>query len=396
MATAKNKHQATSPRPRKNSNPGKEAAHPSPPGGRARQMAAPLQGPGIYTVKLNSIPGLRVIQSQGDSLQVDESISDQLYSCYLQYCKVNKLKPIELRIGEEAKRVNSIYNEMESLVKKVSKKIHINIDKTESGQYYFTAYYFLQNTNTIWAFPLEFLKLLSEEYPSLGEVAIPFFSKALYQIGFSDFNNNGHLEYLIMEYDNQMDMFGEEEMDIEARMLSAEQMKNYLPGGDAQDYLNRLRHPKRMNIRDRLNRLRPKQDKFKFLKNWMLEGLKLYEDPNWININSFDYRHETINDYGNDYADRVEADRIYTIVWTIDDFIWDQYEEGINMDIGEFGVVEPIGFHLINQKQNKPLQMNTWFNEWITWFDRGMVAICKYLEDKKKNERHNQGIIIPV
>lgn len=393
---AKEKHKAASPRPRKNINPGQGAAYPSPPEGRARPMAAPLQGPGIYTVKLSSIPGLRVSLNQGEDMQVVECISDQLYECYLQYCKINKHKPVELRTGEEAERIRSIFSAMETLVKKVSSKINLNIDKNAEGNYYFTAYYFLINSDTLWAFPLEFLKQLSEEYPSLGEVAIPFFSKALYQIGFSDFNNNGHLEYLIAEYDNQMDMFGDE-MDIEARMLSAEQMKNYLPGGDAQDYLNRLRHPKRMNIRDRLNRLRPKQDKFKFLKNWMLEGLKLYESPDWININSFDYVHETDNGYSdNDYSDRVEADRIYTIAWTIDDFIWDQYKEGINMDIGDFGVVEPIGFHLINQKQNKPLQMNTWFNEWITWFDRGMVAICKYLEDKKKNERHNQGIIIPV
>lgn len=381
MAAKKNK--GTSQRTRINTGKKQPVQKRSSPGERAGNTAFGLAG--LYSVKLEPINTIDVLKAQGE-VTIDGGIGSQLLKCYNQFCKVNKITARKIEADDDLELAILVYNALYAALQRIDKNIKLNIDTYRDSTVGFTAYYWLKQTHTLYTFPLEFLAMMDQEYPQMFKPATAFLNKALYGVGFADYKNNGHLDYLLYEYDPYM--HGIDEADPEQLDKVAKEVEIYLNGG-VEVWLNKLRKPGRVNIEKELKSLRPRQKHYAALKKWMLEGLPILNDKNSISISSFDYNPDADNQDEFSGNERVEADRLFSIVWTADDFLWQSYEEDIQMDDQEFGAEEPIGWHPITVEQKKKFNYNTWFNTYIEWLDRGMTIIFKHIEDVK-NEQSNR------
>lgn len=338
---------------------------------------------GLHTLVFEPKPAYSVNQYIEDGCPDYNKMATDLEICYRKFCRVNGAKPNTFE-GTGAQRAKAIYWKMEALIanKEPKRRVYLNIESDRStGRFYFMAYWSVTNGMEIYCFPLEVIKALEKRRPYMVTTVTRFFSTLLYKTGFSDINNNIAMDFVLEQMPELISEMQDHHGDLDELYQHERDLIPYLKGGDAQKYLKMFQLNQGLSFD--LKSLRARHPEMKALKNWMIEGEKLMQSPDLIDVESFNYQPESMGDYGVEFCDLVPASRFHCIVWSVNDFVWQKYEEWLNDDAGNSGAQEPICYHRIDHRQNKVLKINTWYLEFAKWYGSGIDIIHDIIKGKK-------------
>lgn len=335
-----------------------------------------IQCLGLPTLKFRSKPVL--------STEDASEMSVSLRKAYSRYCRLCKVEEKELN-GNDSRDIKVMYKHICSLVKQENRKAHINIEQnSKTGEYVFLVFHYYDFKGAIFAFPLLFFKLLKEQKHPLSAELISFCSFFLWKLQFSDTESNGHLGYTVQMALEEVNMgFGED--DEEASRDLIDSFNAY-----AHEYKPMLKRLKKEASSFNLPSFRAKLMKKHQVGNddfreWMLEGVNLLSDKDCVPIPNLQFRVDGDEPDNMNDGTGVEIERQFIIVWADSDWILDYYIEGVNMDFGEFGSYDPMGWHFITKNTRKPYRHSAWPDKVCNWLNTGIVLIHAFIENTVKS-----------
>lgn len=345
-----------------------------------------IRSTGLFAIKFEPIPALDVMKVHNAKMPGTE-IFGCLLPTYLNYCKLCDALPIDFSLEiPEAKRILAMYEHMHSLITANYSKANLTVDFNETKlQWQFIVYADYGFEETIYAFELEFLHFLEKMKSSLFQPMVKFCYKWLSTMNFGDWHSNGFLEYgLSILVEQAQEVLEDNEED--AREI-LECRDNY-EQGKALDYMCLMKQwseePLDEKFVSKLKRTRV-SPQLKFLKQWVLDGIELMNHKDAQPIQNFQFDKEFDEE---DIVDvqPVDLDRLFVIVYDTRDILYQQYEEGINMDSQEFGAHSPMEWYIIDEDTTKPYVHSNWMNDVRLWMNKGFGAMNSFLDKKRINK----------
>lgn len=335
----------------------------------------------LAALTLKPIPVADVLQNQ------HTSAFDYLYTAYVQYCKVSKVKPATPPArGSHGNRLKWLMGRMAAVLKKQHKQVQLMpmyCDKEGENKqpYYFNAYCYHETTgHSLNLYPLQYLQYLQQTDNPLYEPLLCVYGWLINRAGISTYRSNQHYDYVInMALEQAQDMEYEEEYE-QCRQL----IENYY------DY-RQLPHAKSLLHLCIANADQYKPGSAAFAKlvkghialdgplaTWLLRGSELMADKDLLPIDNF----QNNDDFEYDDGLSIQINEMFTINWGgKHDALCQQFEEVVNATWQEYGEYGPQSYLKINGKCTRQYRFNPWYNGFNDWACQGSVMLNHRLKE---------------
>lgn len=344
----------------------------------------------LFTVKLETKKAFQVTPD------VDNSVYPKMYTdllpAYVNYCKLVKETPKQLNFDSAVKNVVVMYNHMKDLIASQNKDAVLNIDSNyidgeDPGNYHFVVHrsYFIGHE--FYAIPLELFKHLTEEKSTIVKEALAFTRLLIEKVGFSDWTEEQcRLHYCVEMLPEHAEWYLSDNADEDKEVASSILDDYYkYTKGQAAEWLQKVRKSRRFNKKDlaALKRKRYKNTFVEFFRQWMISGYELLSCSGCKPVQSFQYKvnpdltdEEHYEEQQNGYG--LEIDNLFVVVWSDFDMVTENHTEGLNVDANEFGMYEPMEWHIIDETTTLPYIPSEWFPSLLKWLHQGLSHISKY------------------
>lgn len=312
---------------------------------------------------------------------------DYLYTAYVQYCKVSKVKPATPPArGSHGNRLKWLMGRMAAVLKKQHKQVQLMpmyCDKEGENKqpYYFNAYCYHETTGlSLNLYPLQYLQHLQQTDSPLYEPLLCMYGWLIERVGFSTYRSNQHYDYVIDVACDQAQMLQDEE-EYERCQQLIENYKDYrqLPYAKSLLHLCKATGSQYQPGSAAFARLvRPHMAVDTALAKWLLQGSALLSHKEVLPLDNFQNPDEYED---SDEWDNIRLDEMFTVNWGGNhEALCGMYEENVNAIWHEGGEYSPQSYLKIDGHCKKPYRFNSWYNGFNDWACEGSVMLNYRLE----------------